>query len=75
MAHRIIPSSFERDCGQQAHFGESSIREMEEESRHEKRPIKIIDSEDDRHAIELYKGEATAVLCPRLGRCEIKGWI
>ena len=75
MAHRIIPSSFERDCGHQTHFGESSIREMEEESRREKRPIKIIDSEDDRHAIEFFKGEGTIVICPCIGRCEIKGWM
>ncbi len=75
MARLIIPSSFECDCGHQAHFGENSIREMEEESRRARRPIRIIDSEDDKHAIEFFQGEATAVICPRLGRCEIKGWM
>ena len=48
---------------------------MEEESRRARRPIRIIDSEDDKHAIEFHRGKATAVLCPHLGRCEIKGWI
>jgi len=48
---------------------------MEEESRREKRPIKIIDSEDDIHAIEFFKGEGTIVICPCIGRCEIKGWM
>ena len=74
MARRIIPSSFECDCGYQAHFFENTIREMEEESRLRKRAIRIIDSGDGKHAIEFYKGHATAVLCPRDGRCEITGW-
>ena len=71
MSCRIIPSSFECDCGHQAHFGENPIREMEEESRRRRRPIRLIDSADDKHAIEFFRGQATAVLCPRIGRCEI----
>jgi hypothetical protein len=74
MACGIIPSSFECDCGHQAHFSENSIREMEEESRRLKRPIKIIDSDDDKHAIEFCREQAAAVLCARFGRCEIKDW-
>ena len=74
MALLIIPSSFECDCGHQADFGESSIREMKEESRRARRPIRISDSEDDEHAVEFFKGEATVVICPRLGRCDIRGW-
>lgn len=44
---------------------------MEEESRRRRRPIRLIDSADDKHAIEFFRGQATAVLCPRIGRCEI----
>ena len=74
MACRIIPSSFECDCGHQAHFFENTIREMEEESRRKRCAIRIVDSEDDKHAIEFREGHATAVLCPHDGRCEITGW-
>jgi hypothetical protein len=74
MASINIPSSFECDCGHQAHFGENPFREMEDERRHRRRPIRLIDSADDRHAIEFFRGQATAVICPRSGRCEIKGW-
>ena len=47
---------------------------MEEDSRRRKRAIRIVDSEDDEHAVEFCKGHATAVLCPRNVRCEITGW-
>jgi len=29
------------------------------------------DSEADRHSIEFKNGRATAVICPKLGQCEI----
>ena len=74
MAVRIFPSSFECDCGHQAHFFENTIREMEDESRHRRRPIRVTDSEDDGHAVEFTVGDASAVIYPRLGRCEIKGF-
>jgi hypothetical protein len=74
MAVRIFPSSFECDCGHQAHFFENTIREMEDESRRRRRPIRVTDSEDDGHAVEFTVGDASAVICPRLGRCEIKGF-
>lgn len=74
MAKRIIPSSFECDCGHQSHFCERPIWEMEADSRKRRRPIYIRDSERDPHSIEFSGGKAVAVICPRLGRCEITGW-
>jgi len=47
---------------------------MEEESGRRRHPIILIDSADDKHAVEFFRGQATAIICPRLGRCEIKGW-
>jgi hypothetical protein len=74
MAKRIIPSSFECDCGHLSHFFERTIWEMEADSRRRRKPIRILDSEREEHAIEFLGGKAVAVICPRLGRCEIAGW-
>ncbi|GAH61136.1 unnamed protein product, partial [marine sediment metagenome] len=61
--------------GHQSHFFENTIREMEEHSRRSRKPIKLVDSEQEEHSIEFHHDEATVVICPRLGRCEIKGWV
>ena len=74
MALSVIPSSFECDCGHQSHFCENVVREIEELTRRARKPQILIDSEPDEHRIEFHRGKATAVICPRLGRCEIIGW-
>jgi hypothetical protein len=74
MARRIVPSSFQCDCGHQSHFGEGTVREMEEDSRHRHKRIQLLDSEADEHAIEFEEGVATAVICPKQGRRKITGW-
>ena len=74
MARQLIPSSFECDCGHESHFFERTIAEMESDSRRRRKPIKILDSEEVEHAIEFHAGKAVAVICPKLGRCEITGW-
>jgi hypothetical protein len=45
---------------------------MQAESR--RKPARIRDSEPDSHVVEFVGGRAVAVICPRLGRCEITGW-
>ena len=74
MALSVIPSSFECDCGHQSHFCENVVREMEDLTRRVRKPQILIDSEPDKHRIEFHHGKVAAVICPRLGRCEIIGW-
>src|SRR5947207_15783964 len=74
MARRLIPSSFECDCGHQSHFSEGTVREMEADSSRRRKPIQLLDSERDEHAIEFENGAATVVICPKLGRVRITGW-
>lgn len=71
MAKRLIPSSFECDCGHQSHFGEGTVRELEMDSRRGRKLIHLLDSEANEHAIEFRNGRATAIICPQLGRREI----
>ena len=71
MALDLFPSSYRCDCGPESHFFERTVREMKAESRRE--PARIRDSERDSHVIEFVGGRAVAVICPRLGRCEITG--
>jgi hypothetical protein len=73
MARRLVPSSFECDCGHQVHFFERTVWEMEAGSKKSRKPEVIIDSDDNKHSVEFFKGRATAVHCPTLGRCEITG--
>jgi len=47
---------------------------MEASSRRRRKPMQLLDSEAEEHAIEFDNGRATAVICPKLSRCEIKGW-
>lgn len=74
MARKLIPSSFECDCGHESHFFERTISGMEKESRNSRKAIQIMDSETDEHAIEFKDGAAVAVICPKLGKCPITGW-
>ncbi len=74
MARRLIPSSFECDCGHQSHFCEGTVRDMEADSRRRRKRMHLLDSEAGEHAIEFEEGRATAVICPKLGRRQITGW-
>ncbi len=74
MARRLIPSSFECDCGHQIHFSEGTVWGMEAESKRRQKPQGIVDSDDGKHRVEFRAGKAAAVICPDLGRCEITGW-
>ena len=74
MAQRLVPSSFQCDCGHQSHFSERTVGEMEASSRRSHKAIRLLDCEKEEHAIEFEKGRATAVICPWLGRCQITGW-
>jgi hypothetical protein len=74
MARQIIPSSFECDCGHQSDFCEGTVRDMEADSRRRHKPMLLLDSEAEEHAIEFEEGRATAIICPKLGRCHITGW-
>jgi hypothetical protein len=73
MARRLMPSSFVCDCGHQSHFFENTVREMEAASHRRRKPMRLLNSEADEHAIEFEHGRATAVICPKLGRREIAG--
>jgi hypothetical protein len=69
MAEFLFPSSYRCDCGHESHFFENTVRELAKMSR---RKIQYLaDSEPDEHRIEFKNGRASAVICPRLGRCEI----
>jgi hypothetical protein len=72
MAIFLIPCSYRCDCGHISHLTERVVREMEAASR--QRPERMRDSQPDPHSIEFVHGKAVAVICPRLGRCEITGW-
>ncbi len=74
MARLLIPSSFECDCGHQSHFCESTVRDMEADSLRRRKRMCLLDSERNEHSIEFENGEATAVICPKLGRRKITGW-
>jgi hypothetical protein len=74
MARRLVPSSFECDCGHQSHFCEGTVRDMEADSGRRHKPMLLLDSEAEEHAIEFEGGVATAVICPKQGRRKIMGW-
>jgi len=71
MAIYMIPSSYRCDCGHVSHLTEGVVREMREQGR--RKPSRIRDSEKDPHVVEFTGKGAVAVICPRLGRCEITG--
>jgi hypothetical protein len=72
MAVHLIPSSYRCDCGHESHLTERVVREMQSASR--RKPARIRDAENDPHSVEFINGKAAAVICPRLGRCKIRGW-
>ena len=69
MALYLFPSSYRCDCGNESHFSESTVRELERLSRQKKQILG--DSGRPEHDIEFKGGRAVAVLCPNLGRCLI----
>jgi hypothetical protein len=75
MARRMVPSSFECDCGHQSHFCEGTVRDMEADSRRRHKRMHLLDSETEEHAIEFEEGVATAVICPKQGRRKITSWL
>ena len=70
MAIKIIPSSFECDCGNESHFGENTIRSMEKMSKRKRVTL----GDDHNHSIVFYQEEAIEIICPTLGVCKIKGF-
>jgi len=74
MARRLIPSSFECDCGHRSQFSEGTVKEMGARACRSHKQILLWDSEKQEHAIEFADGRATAIICPELGRREISGW-
>ena len=74
MAKLLIPSSFECDCGHKSHFSENTVWEMEAMSLRRRKPMLLLDSEREEHAIEFSNGKAETMVCPKLGRCKITGW-
>jgi len=50
---------------------------METDSRRRRRHkrMHLLDSDVEEHAIEFKDGVATAVICPKLGRRKITGWL
>ena len=73
MARRLVPSSFECDCGHQSHFCEGTVRDMEADSRRRHKRMLLLDSEAEEHAIEFEGGVATAVICPKQGLGTVAG--
>jgi hypothetical protein len=71
MAHVVFPSSFVCDCGHRSDFFERTVNEMKQDSLRRRKPGQLLDSAREEHAIEFEKGRATAVICPKLGRCAI----
>ena len=66
----LYPSSYRCDCGHESDFSESTVQEMERKSRRKRQHL--MDSSRDEHMIEFWEETAVAVICPRLGRWEIK---
>ena len=69
MAVHLYPCSYRCDCGQECHFTEGTVREMERKSQGRRQLL--ADSGRAEHRIEFDCGRAVAVICPRLGRCAI----
>ncbi len=70
MAKEIYPSSYECDCGHKSDFFENTIDEMKRTSKKKKLYLSDSDKKDE-HTIVFYKGEATEIVCPKLGKCTI----
>ena len=68
-------SGVRRIRGVSDNFFENTVREMEAASHRRRKPMRLLDSEAEEHAIEFEHGRATAVICPKLGRREITGWV
>jgi len=71
MARLLFPSSFECDCGHQSQFSENTVREIRADCQRRRKPIQLWDSAPEDHGFEFEAGRATAMICPKLGRCRI----
>lgn len=64
MPKEIFPSSFECDCGYQAHFFESTVEEMKAMSLRSNKKVYLGDSAPGHHTIVFYQGKMVEILCP-----------
>jgi hypothetical protein len=71
MAREIYPSSYECECGHLSHFFENTIREAK--ARSQRKPLRLLEGENDEHAIVFHRGEMVEVLCPRAGQVRPAG--
>ncbi len=69
MAIKLIPSSFQCDCGHESDFFENTVRDMERMSKIKR--VRLGDGEKTGHTIVFYKGKAIEIICPKLGICKI----
>jgi hypothetical protein len=68
MAIELFPSSFRCDCGQELDFSENTVREMKKMSA--KKRVRL---GEEKHTVLFYQGKAIEILCPKFGKCTIKG--
>jgi len=73
MTKELFPSSYECDCGHESHFFENTIKEMKRMSK--KKEVRLGDSTEDEHTIIFYKGKAVEIICPKLGKCNVSGYL
>ena len=63
MPKEIDFSSYECDCGHQAHFFANTIQEAKAMSQ--KRTVRLGDSEADEHTLVFEHGKMVEILCPQ----------
>ena len=63
MPKELYPSSYLCDCGYEADFFESTVREMNQASI--RRPQRL-GADDEEHVIVFERGEFTAMWCPKV---------
>ncbi len=40
-----------------------------------KKEVRLGDSAEDEHTIIFYKGKAVEIICPKLGKCNVSGYL
>ena len=73
MTKELFPSSYECDCGHESHFFENTIKEMKRMGK--KKEVRLGESAEDEHTIIFYKGKAVEIICPKLGKCNVSGYL
>ena len=63
MPKEIFPSSYECDCGHQAHFSERTVNAMKGMRR--KKEARLGDAAPDEHVIVFHGGEIVEIRCPQ----------